>query len=322
MPLDTTAEEAKCEDLEEVAIGSNLEKFFRVGAQLPLQDKEELIEFLKRHIDVFAWDACDAPGIDPTFICHHLNVNPTITPKKQLPHRPSREHADAIRDEVAKLKRVEAIKEVFYPEWLANTIVVKKKSGKWQVCVDFIDLNKTCPKDPFPMPQIDQLVDAIAGYPRMSFLDAFQGYHQIPLALEDQEKTAFVTLTGNYHYKVMSFGLKNAGFTYQRMMTRMFEPQLGKSIKIYVDDMVVKSKVVSEHLGDLGSTFGILRKHKLCLNASKCSFGVGSGKFLGYMVTHRGIEVNPDQIKAINDLKPPQNAKEVQKLTGMIAALN
>ena len=103
-----------------------------------------------------------------------------------------------------------------------------------------------------------------------------------------------MTPTRNYHYKVMSFGLKNAGSTYQRMMTRMFESQLGKSIKIYVDDIVVKSKVVSEHLGDLGSTFDVLRKHKLHLNASKCSFGVGSGKFLGYMVTHRGIEVNPD----------------------------
>ena len=114
-----------------------------------------------------------------------------------------------------------------------------------------------------------------------------------------------MTPTRNYHYKVMSFGLKNAGFTYQRMMTRMFEPQLGKNIEIYVDDMVVKSKVVSGHLGDLSSIFDVLRRHKLRLNASKCSFGMGSGKFLGYMVTHRGIEVNPDQIKAINDLKPP-----------------
>ena len=177
--------------------------------------------------------------------------------------------------------------------------------------MDFTDLNKACPKNPFLVPQINQLVNATAGHPRMSFLDAFQGYHQIPLALKDQEKTAFVTPTGNYHYKVMPFGLKNVGSTYQWMMTRMFEPQLGKNIEIYVDDMVVKSKAVSEHLGDLDSTFGILRKHKLCLNAFKCSFGVGSGKFLGYMVTHRGIEVNPDQIKAINDLKPPRNAKEV-----------
>ena len=156
----------------------------------------------------------------------------------------------------------------------------------------------------------------------MSFLDAFQGYHQISLALEDQEKTSFVTPTRNYHYKVMPFGLKNVGSTYQRMMTRIFESQLGKNIKIYVDDMVVKSKVVSEHLGDLGSTFNVLRKHKLRLNASKCSFGVRSSKFLRYMVTHRGIEVNPDQIKVINDLKPPRNTKEVQKLTGMIATLN
>ena len=113
-----------------MVIGGDLEKFFRVGAQLLFQEKEELIEFLKRNIDVFAWDACDAPGIDPSFICHHLNVNPAITPKKQPPCRPSKEHADAIKDEVVKLKRVGAIKEVFYPEWLANTVVVKKKSGK------------------------------------------------------------------------------------------------------------------------------------------------------------------------------------------------
>ena len=102
--------------------------------------------------------------------------------------------------------------------------MVKKKTRKWRVCVDFIDLNKVFPKDPFPMPRIDQLVDATIGYPRMSFLDAFQGYHQIPLALDDQEKTVFVTLIGNYHYKVMPFGLKNTGSAYQRMMTKMFEP--------------------------------------------------------------------------------------------------
>ena len=172
------------------------------------------------------------------------------------------------------------------------------------------------------MPRIDQLVDITVGHHRMSFLDAFQGYHQIPLAPEDQEKTALVTPTGNYHYKMMPFGLKNAGSTYQRMMTKMFEPQLGKNIEVYIDDMVVKSKEVSDHVDDLGNIFEILRKHKLRLNASKCSFGVGLGKFLGYMVTHRGIEVNPDQVKAINNLQPPRNPKEVQKLTGMTTALN
>ena len=213
---------------------------------------------------------------------------------------------------MTKLKQARAIKDVFYPEWLANTVVVKKKSGKWRVCVNFTDLNKACPKDPFPMPQIDQLVDATVGHPWINFLDAFSRYHQIPLALDDQEKTAFVTLIGNYHYKVMPFGLKNVGTIYQRMMTRMFEPQLGKSIEIYIDDMVVKSKVEFGHINDLKNIFEILRKHKLRLNASKCSFGVRSGKFLGYMVTHRGIEVNPDQIRAIkiyNHLRIPKMSK-------------
>ena len=190
------------------------------------------------------------------------------------------------------------------------------------MCVDFTDLNKACPKDPFPLPKIDQLIDATIGHPQMSFLDAFQSYHQIPLVSDDQEKTAFVTLVGNNHYKVMPFGLKNAGSTYQRMMTRMFESQLGKNIEIYIDDMVVKGKVVLEHLGDLGTIFEILQKYKLRLNASKCSFGVGSGKLFGYMVTHKRIEVNTDQIKAINNLQSPRNPKEVQKLTRMVVALN
>ena len=151
---------------------------------------------------------------------------------------------------------------MLFRSWLANTVVVKKKTGKWRVCMDFTDLNKACPKDHFPMPKIDQLVDATVGHPQMSFLDVFQGYHQIPLALDDQEKTAFVTSIRNYHYKVMHFGLKNARSTYQRMMTKMFEPQLGRNIEVYIDDMVVKSKVVFEHVEDLTNIFGILRKHK------------------------------------------------------------
>ncbi|XP_065620485.1 uncharacterized protein LOC136063692 [Quercus suber] len=177
---------------------------------MPLPEKEELIEFLKRNLDVFAWNAYEAPGVDPKFICYHLRVNPLIVPKKQPPRRPSKEHADVVKEEVMKLKQAGAIKEVFYPEWLANTMVLKKKSKKW-----------------------------------------------------------------------------------------IFKSQLGKSIEVYIDDMVVKSKIISEHVKDLGS-----------------------GKFLGYMVTHRGIEVNPNQIKAIQNLQPPQNPKEVQKLTGMTVALN
>ena len=125
---------------------------------------------------MFTWNAYKAPGVDFDFICYHLNINPAILPRKQPPQRSSKEPSDAVKEEVNKLKQAGAIKDVFYLEWLANTVVVKKKNGKWRVCIDFTDLDKASPKDPFPIPQIDQLVDATVGHPRMSFLDAFQGY--------------------------------------------------------------------------------------------------------------------------------------------------
>ena len=167
------AEEAKCEGLEKFEIGKDPERFFQVGARLPLQQKEELVAFLRKNVDVFTWNAYDASGVDPNFICHHLNVSPSVIPRKQPPRRSSKEHSDAVKDEVTKLKQAGAIKEFFYPEWLANTGVMKKKNGKWHVCMDFTNLNKAYPKNPFPMPRIDQLVDATVGHHWMSFLDAF-----------------------------------------------------------------------------------------------------------------------------------------------------
>ena len=177
--LSTEVEEggAKCEKLERVVIGNNEEKFFQVGVQLPLRERQELIDFLRKNIDVFAWSAYKASGVDPDFICNCLNVNPFTIPKKQLPRRLSREHSDVVKGEVLKLKQARAINKVFYLEWLANTVVVKKKTGKWRVHVNFMDLNKACPKGPFLLPRIDQLVDTTVGHSWMSFLDAFQGYH-------------------------------------------------------------------------------------------------------------------------------------------------
>lgn len=204
---------------------------------------------------------------------------------------------------------------------MSPTTTTVEESGKWTVCVDFTDLNKACPKDSFPLPKIDQMVDATAGHEQMSFLDAFRGYHQIPLAEEDQEKTVFITPEGTYCYRVMPFGLKNAGATYQRLVTRMFSNMIDRTVEVYIDDMVVKSKKGSTHCADLRETFEVLRKYKMKLNASKCAFGVGSGKFLGFLVTHRGIEVNPEQVKAITELQTPRTVKEVQRLTRMAAAL-
>ena len=130
LSIDGTFEEVECEDLVKVTIGDDPEKFFQIGSQLPQREREELIEILKQNIDVFAWNTYEAPEVDPEFICHNLNVNPLVAPKKQLPQRPSKEHVEAVWKEVVKLKQAGAIKEVFYLEWLANMVVVKKKSGK------------------------------------------------------------------------------------------------------------------------------------------------------------------------------------------------
>ena len=142
----------KCEDLQKVVVGDNPEKFFQIGTQTPLLEKKQLVDLLRKNVDVFAWDAYEAPRVDPNFICHHLNVNPSITLKRKPLRRPSKEHVEAVKNEVIKLKQAGAITKVFYPQWLANTAVVKKKTGKWRVCVDFTDLNKACSKDPFLMP--------------------------------------------------------------------------------------------------------------------------------------------------------------------------
>ena len=205
-------------------------------------ERVEMLLFLMQNVDVFAWSLYEVPGVDLEFIVHKLNMDPSYTPKKQKSRRSVKEYVDAVKQKAKRLKEAEAIKEIFFLEWLANTVVVRKKNGKWRVCVDFIDLNLACPKDPFPMPKIDQLVDATYGHPRMSFLDAFQGYHQITLTTEDQKKTAFITLDANYHYTMMPFGLKNARATYQWMMTRMFRDKIGCTTEMYIDDMVVKSK--------------------------------------------------------------------------------
>ena len=177
------------------------------------------------------------------------------------------------------------IREVYYPDWLANVVLVKKTNRKLRMCVDFIDLNKACLKDCFPLSRIDQLVDSIARYKLLMFMDAFSGYNQIKMVEEDQEKIAFITSQGLYYYKVMPFGLKNAGATYQRLVNKMFSKQIGRNMEVYVDDMLVKSKEELTHLDDLKETFATHRQYRMKLNPSKCAFGVTFGKFLGFMVS-------------------------------------
>ena len=150
------------------------------------------------------------------------------------------------------------IREVYYPDWLANVVMVKKAIGKWRMCVNFTDLNKAYPKDSYPLPRIDTLVDLTARHQLLSFMDAFLGYNQIKMEEVDQEKTSFVTSQGLLCYKVMPFGLKNAGTTYQRLMNKMFAHQIGRNVQVYIENMLVKSLHEEDHLGDLHETFDTL----------------------------------------------------------------
>ena len=189
--------------------------------------------------------------------------------------------------------------------------MVKKANGKWRICVDFTDLNRVCPKDSYPLPRIDTLVDSTTRHELLSFMDAFSGYNKIRMEETDQEKTSFVTSQGLFCYKVMPFGLKNIRATYQRLMDKMFVHQIRRNVQVYVDNMLVKSVREDDHLSDLRETFGTLRTYNMKLNSSKCAFKITAGKFLGFMVSQRGIEVNLEKIRAIMELAPPKIVKEV-----------
>ena len=163
--------------------------------------------------------------------------------------------------------------------------MVKKANGKWRMCVDFTDLNRACPKDSYPLPQIDNLVDLTVRHELLSFMDAFSSYNQIRMEETDQEKTFFFTSQGLFCYKVMPFGLKNAGAMYQRLMNKMFAHQIKRNVQVYVDDMLVKSVREDDHLNDLLETFDMLQTYNMKLDPSKCTFGITARKFLGFMVS-------------------------------------
>ncbi|KAL0449357.1 UNVERIFIED_CONTAM: Retrovirus-related Pol polyprotein from transposon gypsy [Sesamum latifolium] len=226
-------------------------------------------------------ESMDFRGIDPEVIVHRLNVDTMVRPVKQKKRSFGVERNRIIEEEVNKLKEAGYVSE-----------------------------------DPYPLPRIDLLVDSTAGYELFSMMDAYQGYHQIFMAEEDRIKTSFITDRGIYCYNVMPFGLKNAGATYQRLVNKMFKDQIGSTMEVYVDDMLVKSMKEVDHLKDLKQAFGIMRSYGMKLNPSKCTFGVKGGKFLGYMVSERGIEANPEKIEAIAKLQSPRTLKEVQQLTG------
>jgi hypothetical protein len=303
-----------CEDIADQKV--------MLGSQLSGEQEKTLLRLLFNNKDVFAWIANDLCGVNRDVIEHSLNVDPSFRPRKQRLRKMSEDKAEGARNEVKRLLSAGVIREVTYPEWLANTVMVKKVNGKWRMCIDFTDLNKACPKDEFPLPRIDSLVDAATSSKLMSLLDCYSGYHQIWMKKEDEPKTSFITPNGTYCYLRMPEGLKNAGGSFSRMTTKVLHSQIGRNVLTYVDDIIVKSTKQENHVVDLQEKFANFRQAGLKLNPEKCVFGVKKGKFLGCLVSKKGIEANPSKIEAILRMEPPNSKKGAQWLAGRLASLN
>ncbi|XXG41985.1 hypothetical protein AAC387_Pa01g2344 [Persea americana] len=274
----------------------------------------EYVSFLREFVDYFAWSYAEMPGLDPKIAVHKLNLQENIKPVKQGQRRFRPDVMDKIEQEVPKLKKVGFIREEQHPEWLANIVPVTTTS-----CIDYRDLNNACPKDEFPLPIPEVMIDNTCGFEQMTFMDGFSGYNQIKMHPKDEGHTSFRTPFGMYCYTVMPFGLKNAGATYQRAVMKIFQDIQHKTVKCYVDDLAVKSKRKEDHLQDLREVFLRLRKHKLRMNPLKCFFSVSSGKFLGFIVRKAGIELDPIKVKAILEMLSPRTPRELKGLQGRLA---
>nr|XP_025678495.1 uncharacterized protein LOC112778389 [Arachis hypogaea] len=274
-------------DMEKLQIGQTKDEYTFINRNLPYDLKEDLSQFLKQNRDLFAFTPADMPGIDPDFMSHRLAVNPKAKPVAQRRRKMSADRAAEVKRQVQALLEANFIRELPYTTWLANVVLVKKSNGKWRI-----------------------------------FMDAYSAYNQIPMHRPDEEKTAFITPDGTYCYTVMPFGLKNAGATYQRLVNKIFQNLSGTKLEVYIDDMLAKTDSDEQLISDLKAVTDTLRRHQMRLNPTKCAFGMEAGKFLGFMITQRGVEANPEKCRAVLETTSPKNLRDVQKLTGRLTALS
>jgi hypothetical protein len=261
------------------------------------------------------------PGLDRSIVEHRLLIKPGFKPYKQPPRKIYKDEVLAdVKKEVERLIDANFIRPCRYAEWISNIVPVYKKNGKMRVCIDFRDLNRATPIDGYPMLVADLLVDAAAGHKVISFMDGNAGYNQIFMVIEDISKTTFRCPghIGFFEWIVMTFGLKIASATYQRVTNYIFHELIGKIVEIYIDDVVIKSLNHESHLDDVGKTLECTRKHGLKMNPNKCAFGVLAGEFLGFLVHEGGIEVGKKSMKVIDEVVLPTNLKELQSLLGKI----
>jgi hypothetical protein len=259
-------------------------------------------------------------GLSREIVEHRLPIKSGFRPFKQkaITFRP--DLLPRIKDEIHRLLEANFIRPCRYAEWVSNIVPVEKESGKLRVCIDFRNLNRATPKDEYPMPIADTLINNASGNRIISFLDGNVGYNQIFMAEEYASKTVFICpgFIGLFEWVVMTFGLKNANATYQRAMNLIFHELLGNTVEVYIDNILFKLAEFSSHVADLRKAFDKMRRYGLKMNPRKCAFGVSTGKFLGFIIHEHGIEIDPDRIKSIRNVGPLTYKVEVQKFLGKI----
>jgi hypothetical protein len=286
-----------------------------VGADCSPEEIQIYTDLFKEFRDVFAWSYEEMPGIDTKIVEHEITRYPDAKPVRQKlrPFNPKK--AAAIKIEVEKFLKVGFIYPIHLTQWVSNPVPVNKKQGMIHVCTNFCDLNKACPKDNFPTPLIDQIIDECAGCEAFSFMDGFSGYNQIQIKPKDQHKTKFICPWGTFAYRKMPFGLKNAGATFQRAMSFAFH-DLKHIVETYLDDLASLSRKRMDHPTHLRLIFECCRYFRIHLNPNKCSFYVMSGRLLGFIVSTTGIIVNPLKVEAIIQFPPPRTILQLQSLQG------
>ncbi|GKA27239.1 reverse transcriptase domain-containing protein [Tanacetum coccineum] len=271
------------------------EQLVTIGGGLSAECRHAVIHTLRKNVDIFAWTPADMTGIPRAITEHSLDTYPHIEPKAQKKRSLAPDRRKVVTDKVNEWLKAGIIRRVGYPTWVANPVLVKKVDGSWRMCIDFKDLNKACPKDLYPLPEMTK---------------------------KDEEKTAFHTEEGVFCYTKIPFGLKNAGTTYQWLVDSAFKEQIWVNLEAYVDDMVIKSMTEQDIIKDIEQTFSTLRRINMKLNPKKFSFGMEEGKFLGYIVTSEGIRANLEKAKAVMNMPSPKTLKQMQSLSGKLAALN
>jgi hypothetical protein len=281
---------------------------------------ETTVALLKEYSDCFVWDYTEMPGLDKSIMEHRLLLKKGFRPFQQWAHQMRTEVLEEVKKEIEKMLEAGFIRPGRYAEWISSIVPVQKKDGRWQVLVDFRDLNRATLKDEYPMPVAETLINTAVGNQILGFMDGNAGYNQIFMAPKDIHKTAFRVpgAVGLFKYVVMTFGLKNAGATYQRAMNYICHDLIGKLVGIYIDDVVVESTLTGGHIDDLRKVLEWTRRFGLKMNPKKSAFDVSAGQFLGFLVHERGIEISLNSQEAVRTMVPPTTKRELQQLIGRI----